>query len=458
MHDALTVTRPSNRRSARTFRGAGTAGVAVIGAGYVGLATALTLGAWGRRVRCYERDPERVRLLAEGGCPVDEPRVPEMLREHLREGVLSFDSEIDVRDARLVFLCVGTPADETGATYLDDLFDAVNAVGRTMQPGTTVVVKSTVPVGTSDEIEQRLAKFLPQSEYSVLANPEFLRQGRIIDDTERPDRIVIGALTREEAEVLVRLYRPTGAPIRVCDRRTAELTKYAANAFLATKISFINEIALLAETFGADVVEVAEAVGLDPRIGRDFLSAGIGYGGSCLPKDISSIRQAARRAACLTPLLDAVSAVNDDQPRRLVAAIGEALNGLSGKRVAVLGLTFKAHTSDCRASVAVEVVKLLEDAGAGVSVFDPTMLKGTLHFSNGAHPSPDAYTACAGAHAVVIATEWPEFAKLDWRRVARTMAAPFVFDGRNLCSPELIRQSGLVYRGIGRPRSAPSRG
>ena len=449
---ALTATHSTRRTASLVGIHPDLASVAVIGAGYVGLATAAMLGTWGKRVVCFERDRERARSLAKACCPIEEPRLPEMLRTQLDGGALTIRSEIDVRDASLVFICVGTPPAEDGGADLADLFDAVDAIGVTMQPGATVVVKSTVPVGTCDKVEERLDHYLPPGTFSVLSNPEFLRQGRIIDDTERPDRIVIGAREPSQADVLVRLYRVTGAPIRVCDRRTAELAKYAANAFLATKVSFINEIAHLAEALDADVTQVADAIGMDRRIGRDFLNAGIGYGGSCLPKDIRAIRHSAGDAECPTPLLDAVSTVNDEAPGHFVRTIDNALGGVPGKKVAILGLTFKPQTTDCRASVAIEVARLLEDDGAHVAAFDPAMKNPEFRSPNGAFPAMDAYDACFGAHAVVIATEWPEFAALDWKRIARGMAAPFVFDGRNLCEPEAIEASGLRYYGVGRAR------
>lgn len=424
--------------------------IAVVGAGYVGLTTAAVLSAWGHRVLCFDKNEARVRALQAGHCPIAEPRLPELLRAQVDARRLRFDTRADLSRAEIVFICVGTPPAPDGSAQLDDLLGVARQIGSTARHGAIVVIKSTVPVGTAERVRAVLEDTRPDGGFRVVSNPEFLRQGSAVADTEHPDRIVIGAKDREAAEALAALYEPTGSRVLFSDHQTAELTKYAANTFLATRLSFINELAGIADHVGADIRHVAEAIGLDKRIGPYFLSAGIGFGGSCLPKDLSALRHFAATAGCATPLLDAVGEVNYQQPRRLMAEMAAALDGLNGRTIALLGLAFKPGTGDLRDSRALELLNLLEMEGAHVRTYDPVALdEATTHFINGTVPAADAYDACRDADALIIATDWPEFAELDWSLVRQLLRRPYIFDGRNLLDGPAMASKGFIYQGVG---------
>ena len=423
--------------------------IAVVGAGCVGLTTAACLARWGHEVTCVEKDPARLAVLLLGRLPLHEPDLDDLVRAGLRESRLSFVSDLAgaVSEFPAIILCVGTPRGKWGRANLSQLEKAVEDLAPHLRDGTIVVVKSTVPVGTSDLIQERLRGLAPGANCPVVFNPEFLREGLAVKDGLHPDRVVVGSADRRAASVVAGLFAFSGAPVLITDSRTAEMIKYAANAFLATKISFINGVACLCERLGADVTQVSRGIGLDPRIGPEFLCAGAGYGGSCFPKDVSAMIDFARRAGYRFRLLQAVQAINSGQRRAIVEKVRRILGDPAGKRVAVLGLAFKPRTDDIRYSPALTVIRKLAALGARVVAYDPVVKK---------VPRPrvelesDLYSALRECHAAVIMTDWPEIAGLDLARARAAMAEPNIIDGRNVIDPWAARRLGFSYQGVGR--------
>jgi UDPglucose 6-dehydrogenase len=426
---------------------AGREPIAVIGAGYVGLVTAAGFAELGHEVWCVEVDAEKVASLRAGQPPIYEPGLAESLAGS--RGRLHFDTDLGpaLEHCRLLLVCVGTPPTYSGDADLS----AVRAVVDAMPPSDrhALVMKSTVPVGTGQAI-RRLFERQGKAGFRYVACPEFLKEGSALEDFRHPDRVVIGEAGDWAGDAVAELYEPLGAPLVRTDIASAEMIKLAANAFLATKISFINEIANVCEETGADVLEVARGMGLDQRIGSHFLRPGIGYGGSCFPKDVSALKQLAGNSGYHFQLLTAVIEVNELQKRRVIAKLQKHLGSLVGKRVALLGLAFKPNTDDMREAASLVLHSRLLADGAQVSAYDPVAEEEARKLMRGVRFAPSALEALEEAHAAVLVTEWPEFARLDWREAARRMSGRVVIDGRNHLDPAAVTAAGLHYEGIGR--------
>ena len=421
--------------------------IAVIGTGYVGLVTAAGFAQLGNEVWCVDIDAEKITSLERGEMPIYEPGLSECVERH--RGRLHFSTDLApaLEHARLLFVAVGTPPTYSGDADLTAVRQVVEAMPHSDRHA--LVMKSTVPVGTGKAIKRDLAA-AGKASLSYVSCPEFLKEGSGIEDFLHPDRVVVGDDGDLAGDAVAGLYEPLGAPLVRTNIPTAEMIKLAANAFLATKISFINEIANVCEETGADVREVARGMGLDHRIGEHFLKPGIGYGGSCFPKDVSALKQLAGNSGYHFQLLTAVIEVNELQKRRVMAKLQKHLGSLVGRRVALLGLAFKAHTDDMReASSLVLSARLLAD-GAQVTAYDPVAEKEARRVMVGVSFADSPREALAGADACVIVTEWPEFAELDWRGVADLMQGKVVIDGRNLLDPDVVRNAGLTYEGVGR--------
>jgi UDPglucose 6-dehydrogenase len=434
--------------------------VTVIGTGYVGLVSGACFADFGHQVVCVDKDAAKVAALARGEIPIFEPGLAELVATNVREGRLEFttDPSGPVRDADIVFLAVGTPSRRgDGHADLSYLYAAAREIAPALSGFTVVATKSTVPVGTGDEIERLIRKDRPDADFAVVSNPEFLREGAAIRDFKLPDRIVIGTEDVRAKEVMNALYRPlylNAAPIVFTSRRTAELVKYAANAFLATKITFINEIADLCEQVGADVQEVARGIGLDNRIGGKFLHAGPGFGGSCFPKDLVALMKTAQDHAVPLRIVEAVAAVNDARKGAMARKVAGALGGdARGKTVAVLGLTFKPNTDDMREAPSVALIAALQEAGAKVRVHDPAGMEAAKKVLRDVTYCNGPYACAEGADALVIVTEWEQFRALDFERVKKVMAGAVVVDLRNIYPPDEIRALGFVYHCVGRPNA-----
>jgi UDPglucose 6-dehydrogenase len=432
--------------------------IAMIGTGYVGLVSGACFADFGHRVCCVDKDSAKIDGLNAGVMPIWEPGLEALVKSNADRGRLTFTTDLAaaVKNAEAVFIAVGTPARRgDGHADLTFVFEAVRELARVMNPGTVVVTKSTVPVGTGDKIEAIL-KEEGVEQVSVASNPEFLREGAAIADFKHPDRIVVGAEDAHAQEVLREIYRPlflNRAPILITGRRTAELTKYAANAFLAVKISFINEIADLCEAVDADVQDVARGIGLDNRIGPKFLHAGPGYGGSCFPKDTLALLQTADEVGIDQRIVRTTVKVNDDRKSQMVDRVVAAMGGsLEGKRVGVLGLAFKPNTDDMREAPSIPLVQGLVRLGAEVRAFDPVAREQAEKVLKGIEFADDAYSAADGADVLVIVTEWDEFRALDLDRVAASLKGNVLVDLRNVYDRQDAEEAGLVYYGVGRGR------
>jgi len=436
--------------------------IAMIGTGYVGLVSGACFSDFGHDVVCVDKDERKIEALRRGVMPIYEPGLDQLVERNVRDGRLSFTTDLaaGVADAEAVFIAVGTPSRRgDGHADLSYVFGAAEEIAGALTRPAVVVTKSTVPVGTGDEVERILREKAPEAKAWVVSNPEFLREGAAIEDFKRPDRIVVGIEDEEAAEILREIYRPlylNKAPLLFTSRRTAELTKYAANAFLATKITFINEIADLCELVDADVQDVARGIGLDNRIGAKFLHAGPGYGGSCFPKDTLALLKTAEDHEAPLRIVESVVKVNDARKRAMGRKVIQALGGEArGRTVAVLGLTFKPNTDDMRDAPSISIVQALQDAGANVRGYDPEGMEQARPLMEGVEFSDNPYAAAAGADAVVLVTEWDVLRALDLERLAGTMAQPIFVDLRNVYPPEEVEQAGLRWYGIGRaPRSA----
>jgi UDPglucose 6-dehydrogenase len=433
--------------------------VAMIGTGYVGLVSGACFADFGHEVVCVDKDKEKIAALMRGEVPIYEPGLNEVVAINARAGRLKFTTELSgaVAEADAVFIAVGTPSRRgDGFADLSFVYDAAREIARALDGFTVVITKSTVPVGTGDEVERIIRETRPDADYAVVSNPEFLREGAAIRDFKLPDRIVIGTTDTRARELMSELYRPlylNRSPILFTGRRTAELIKYAANAFLATKITFINEIADLAEKVGADVQEVARGIGLDNRIGSKFLHAGPGYGGSCFPKDTVALIKTAQDHASPLRIVEAVAAVNDARKRAMARKVSAALNGdVRGKTVAVLGLTFKPNTDDMREAPSIPLITALQDMGAKVRAYDPVGMEQAKSLIGNVTFCDDAYSCARGAAALVIVTEWEQFRALDFDRLKAVMAQPVLVDLRNVYRPDEMSRRGFAYEGIGRAR------
>jgi UDPglucose 6-dehydrogenase len=428
--------------------------IAVIGVGYVGLVTGTCFADLGNKVCCLDVDEAKIKTLQAGGIPIYEPGLEEMVRRNISAGRLAFTTSYPeaLGGAEFVFIAVGTPEGVDGEADLQYVQSVAEVVARTMDHPLIIVNKSTVPVGTGDWVADIVSANQPRPlEFAVVSNPEFLREGSAILDFMNPDRVVLGSLNREAADRVAQLYLGLRARIIITDLRTAEMIKYASNAFLATRISFINEIANICERLGADVKEVAVGMGYDKRIGHHFLDAGIGYGGSCFPKDVKALAHMASIEGTHPQLLKAVMDINQYQRRQVVLKLREALGAkLRGKVVGMLGLAFKANTDDIRESPATEIARLLLHEGAQVKGYDPVAMPNVEKLLPGMQLAADPYDLAAGCDALIVCTEWNEFKHLDMARIKGAMSGCLFIDGRNLYDPDEMKRLGFTYRGVGR--------
>ncbi|MCJ2026001.1 MULTISPECIES: UDP-glucose dehydrogenase family protein [unclassified Methylobacterium] len=437
--------------------------IAMIGAGYVGLVSGACLADFGHDVVCIDRDPAKIAALEQGRMPIYEPGLESLVADNVRQGRLSFRTELReaVAGADAVFIAVGTPSRRgDGFADLSFVHDAAREIAGALSGYTVVVTKSTVPVGTGDEVERIIRETVPQAEFAVVSNPEFLREGAAIGDFKRPDRIVVGTEDPRAEAVMREVYRPlylNASPILVTGRRTAELTKYAANAFLAAKITFINEMADLCEAVGADVQQVARGIGLDGRIGTKFLHAGPGYGGSCFPKDTLALAKTAQDHGMPLRIVETVVAVNDQRKRAMARKVIRACGGsVRGKTIALLGLTFKPDTDDMREAPSLAIAAGLQDGGAKVRAYDPEGIEQARPLLPAVSFAEDAYSCAEGADAVVIVTEWNAFRALDLKRLHMAMRTPVLVDLRNIYDPAIAAQHGFAYQGVGRSAGTAS--
>ena len=434
--------------------------IAMIGAGYVGLVSGACFSDFGHHVICIDSDTDKIAALNQGEIPIHEPGLAALVSSNIKQGRLSFVSDMKsaIETAEVVFIAVGTPSRRgDGHADLSYVYAATREIAAFLPEGAVVVTKSTVPVGTGDEVERIIREEKPDGVFAVVSNPEFLREGAAIRDFKHPDRIVIGTDDLRARGVMAEVYRPlhiNASPILYTDRRTAELTKYAANAFLATKVAFINEIADLAEKVGADVQDVARGIGMDNRIGTKFLHAGPGFGGSCFPKDTRALIKIALDYDAPLRIVEAVLSVNDNRKRAMTRKVSHVLGGnLRGKTVAVLGLTFKPDTDDMREAPSIPLVTGLLDMGANVRAYDPVGMEPAKRELPDIVYCEDAYDCAAGADALVIVTEWVQFRALDLPRLKAAMKQPVMVDLRNVYRPEEMAAAGFVYEGVGRGKA-----
>ena len=432
--------------------------ITMVGTGYVGLVSGACLADFGHHVICVDNDASKIEALRRGHIPIYEPGLQDLVGANVAQRRLTFTTALSeaVRGSDAVFIAVGTPSRRgDGHADLSYVYAAARDIAAVLDGYTVVITKSTVPVGTGDEVERIISATRPDADVAVVSNPEFLREGSAIHDFKHPDRIVVGTADERARKVMAEIYRPLSLnqpPMLYTARCTAELIKYAANAFLATKISFINEIADLCERVGADVQEVARGIGMDNRIGNKFLHAGPGYGGSCFPKDVRALIKTAQDHEVPLRILEAVTAVNEVRKRAMARKVATLFAGsLRGRTVAVLGLSFKPNTDDMREAPAVALITALQDMGACVRAYDPAAMEQAKAILTDVAYCADAYVCADGADAVVIATEWEQFRALDLGRLKDLMACPVVVDLRNIYRPEELAQHGFAYTRIGSP-------
>jgi UDPglucose 6-dehydrogenase len=429
--------------------------IAIIGTGYVGLVVGACLAENGNSVICVDKDQSKIQTLKAGKMPIYEPGLEEIVRHNAREERLSFTTDLAgaIRASAIVFIAVGTPQGEDGSADLQHVLGVAREIGRNINKYTVVVDKSTVPVGTAKRVHATIAAETTQP-FSVVSNPEFLKQGAAIEDFMKPDRVVIGAEDQRASEIMKELYGPftrTGAPILMMDTASAELCKYAANSILATRISFMNEIANVCELVGADVDQVRKAIGVDRRIGSSFLFPGVGYGGSCFPKDVKALLKSAQDQGYDFKILRAVEAVNQSQKGRLVEKMERHFKTLAGRTIALWGLAFKPRTDDMREAPSIPIIERLLAAGATVRAYDPAATPVARQiFDSRIALCDKSYEALDGADALAIVTEWNEFREPDFGKMRSLLRSPVVFDGRNIYSPEHMRSLGFTYFSVGR--------
>jgi UDPglucose 6-dehydrogenase len=433
--------------------------ICVVGTGYVGLVTGAVFADLGNDVVCVDNDRGKIDALRQGRMPIYEPGLEEMVTRNTGDGRLAFTTDLAaaVRQSDVVFIAVGTPPKATGESDLSQVEAVAAEIGLAMDRYKVVVNKSTVPVGTGELVREVITRHQRQPiEFDVVSNPEFLREGSAIEDTLRPERIVIGARNQQVAMTLVELYAPLERPMIITDLPSAEVIKYASNAFLACKISFINAIANVCEAAGADVAQVGKGMGLDSRIGRDFLQPGLGYGGSCFPKDVDSLIHTAGSFGYDFRLLRAVVEINQERTQHLLGMARKALGGLEDRTVGVLGLAFKPNTDDMREAKSLDVIRLLHAEGARVRAYDPVAMDNARGLvPPGTTFCSSAYEAAQGADALVVLTEWNEFRFLNMERIRTALRRPLIVDGRNLYEPERMRRLGFEYHSIGRRAVVP---
>ncbi len=427
--------------------------ISVIGTGYVGLVTGVCFADLGNDVWCVEIDPQKVELLKQGKPHFYEPGLEELIARNAAAGRLHFtlDYAEAIPHSEFIFICVGTPMADSGAAELKYVRMAAEGIGPHLHQYTIIVNKSTVPIGTGDLVTEILSHFTEPANFAVVSNPEFLREGSAVGDVFSPDRIILGAVDRAAAEKVAELHAPLNAPVIITDLRTAEMIKYASNAFLATRVSFINEMAHICEQLGADVREVARGMGMDKRIGPHFLNAGVGYGGSCFPKDVRALAYMAEEHNCHPQLLQAVMEINADARRRFVARLEEMVGDLHGRTVGVLGLSFKPNTDDMRDAPSLDIIAQVREKGAEVKAYDPEAMPRAEELMPWVTYCATPYDVAKGVDALLVITEWNEFKQLDMQRVRDLMHQPVLLDGRNVYEPAEMRRLGFRYYGVGRP-------
>jgi UDPglucose 6-dehydrogenase len=433
--------------------------ITMVGAGYVGLVSGACFADFGHYVVCVDKDEKKIAALNKGEIPIHEPGLSELVARNVAQGRLAFVTDLKgaVSRSEVIFIAVGTPSRRgDGHADLSYVYAATREIAAALPESAVVVTKSTVPVGTGDEVERIIREEKKDAKFAVVSNPEFLREGAAIQDFKHPDRIVIGTEDAFAKEVMAEVYRPlhlNTSPILYTSRRTAELTKYAANSFLATKITFINEIADLAEKVGANVQEVARGIGLDNRIGSKFLHAGPGFGGSCFPKDTLALIKTGQDSEAPLRIVETVVAVNEQRKRAMARKVANAFGGnIRGKSIAVLGVTFKPNTDDMRDAPSIPLITALQDMGATIRAFDPVGMEQAKKVFENVTFCRDAYDCARGSHAIVIVTEWEQFRALDLKKMATIMATPVIVDLRNIYSPEDVIRNGFHYCGVGRPK------
>jgi UDPglucose 6-dehydrogenase len=433
--------------------------ITMVGAGYVGLVSGACFADFGHYVVCVDKDEKKIAALNKGEIPIHEPGLSDLVARNIAQGRLAFVTDLKgaVGRSEVIFIAVGTPSRRgDGHADLSYVYAATREIAAALPESAVVVTKSTVPVGTGDEVERIIREEKKDAKFAVVSNPEFLREGAAIQDFKHPDRIVIGTEDAFAREVMAEVYRPlhlNTSPILYTSRRTAELTKYAANSFLATKITFINEIADLAEKVGANVQEVARGIGLDNRIGSKFLHAGPGFGGSCFPKDTLALIKTGQDNEAPLRIVETVVAVNDQRKRAMARKVANAFGGnIRSKTIAVLGVTFKPNTDDMRDAPSIPLITALQDMGATIRAFDPVGMEQAKKVFENVTFCRDAYDCARGSHAIVIVTEWEQFRALDLKKMATIMATPVIVDLRNIYSPEDVMRNGFHYCGVGRPK------
>lgn len=427
--------------------------ISIIGSGYVGLVSGAVFADLGNDVFCVDIDAAKVQRLRDGECPIYEPGLPELLVRNIKSKRLHFTADYSeaVPESDFVFICVDTPSSSSGEADMRAVRKAAAMIAEHLKDGAVVINKSTMPIGSGDLVTQIIREHVDtEIDFAVVSNPEFLREGSAVHDVLNPDRIVLGSDDREAAEKVSELYGVLNAPTVITDRRSAEMIKYASNSFLATKISFINEIAQICERVGADVTTVARGMGYDQRIGSLFLQAGIGYGGSCFPKDVKALAHMAHEADCHPQLLHAVMEINADQRRRFVHKLQEHVGDVYGKEIAVWGLAFKQDTDDIRESPSLDIIDMIQQRGGTVRAFDPAAMENAQRLLPQTLICQTPYDAVEGADALCVVTPWNEFKQANMARVAELMRQPLVLDGRNLYDADEMRSLGFTYVGIGR--------
>lgn len=428
--------------------------ICVVGTGYVGLVTGACFADLGNQVTCLDIDETRIEKLEKGIMPIYEPGLEQIVSQNVHAERLLFTTNFNdaLKDAEFAFIAVGTPSGDDGEADLQYVRSAAESIADLVDHPITVVNKSTVPVGTGDWVADIIRKRRAGRDlnFNVVSNPEFLREGSAINDFMNPDRVVLGSTNRDAANRVAQLYLILRCPILVTDLRTAEMIKYASNAFLATKISFINEIANMCEELGADVVEVSRGMGLDKRIGTHFLDAGLGWGGSCFPKDVKALAHMAVLHGTHPQLLQAVMEINRNQRRKVIFKLRKALGKLDEKVIGVLGLSFKPNTDDVREAPSLELIHLMQNEGAIIRAYDPQAMEAAGPLIKRITLCKNSYEAAEGADALVLVTEWNEFKQLDFKRIRELMRSPILVDGRNAWNPDILRQAGFQYIGVGR--------
>ena len=427
--------------------------ISIIGAGYVGLVTGACLAELGNKVICADNDEKKITGLKKNIMPIYEPGLDELVKSNVKKKRLKFTSSIKeaVKESEVIFIAVGTPSLDNGEADLSGIENVAHNIAINMDGYRLIVEKSTVPVETGERVKHTVSTYVKKKiKFDVASNPEFLREGSAIYDFNYPDRIVIGVESRKAKDILVNLYKPLHAPVVVTNIKSAELIKHASNAFLATKISFVNALSRICEEVGGDVEEVAKGLGLDKRIGKAFLNAGLGYGGSCFPKDLDAFIQISEKVGYDFKLLKAVKNINEEQKSFMLKKIKDALWVIKDKTIGILGLSFKPNTDDIRNAPSLDIIRALQLQGAKIKAYDPQAMDKTKKVLSGVQFCKDSYEACKGADCLVVLTEWNEFKELDFNKVKKLLKRPLVIDGRNIYEPTELQKLGFTYIGIGR--------